>query len=201
LHVAETFSKVSPFFDAEEVSGSNPLSPTAESFLDKRKTVHKGKLRLSPGLLYISSTPTLRRYTRCLWHPAPLVGLQLEDHPQGVFSPSLVVYAKVLHYGSKDFVSPFAILARQLQHIQQLIVRTSRDEHLCAPIVAGQGAQGGAHRNGVQRHQVCYLHYWQLTTLSPAATWSGTLALESSGMLGQDGGAPPTIPVNVTYMT
>jgi hypothetical protein len=28
LHVAETSSKVSYFFDAEEVSGSNPLSPT-----------------------------------------------------------------------------------------------------------------------------------------------------------------------------
>jgi hypothetical protein len=32
------------FLDAEEVSGSNPLSPTSESLLDTRKTAHKGKL-------------------------------------------------------------------------------------------------------------------------------------------------------------
>jgi hypothetical protein len=91
------------------------------------------------------------------------------------------VYAKVLHSGLKDVVLPFAILARQLQHIQQLIVRPSRDEHLRTAIVAGQGAQGGAHLNGVQRRQACYLHYWRLTTLSPA-TWSskGTLAFETA---------------------
>jgi hypothetical protein len=31
------------FLDAEEVSGSNPLSPTGESLLDTRKTPRKGK--------------------------------------------------------------------------------------------------------------------------------------------------------------
>jgi hypothetical protein len=82
----------------------------------------------------------------------------------------------------KDVVLPFAILARQLQHVQQLTDRSSRDEHLRTAVVTGQGAQGGAHRNGVQRHQACYLHYWRLTTLSPAATWSskGTLAFETA---------------------
>ena len=54
--------------------------------------------------------------------------------------------------------------------IQRLIVRPSCDEHLRTPIVAGRGAQGGAHRNGVQRRQACYLHNWRLTTLSPAVT-------------------------------
>src|SRR5829696_8508411 len=31
------------FLDAEEVSGSNPLSPTLGFLLDQRKTPHKGK--------------------------------------------------------------------------------------------------------------------------------------------------------------
>src|SRR5918995_7046438 len=54
LHALEAFSKLSHCFDAEEVSGSNPLSPT----LDKRETAHKGKPRFSPGLPFTSSTPT-----------------------------------------------------------------------------------------------------------------------------------------------
>jgi hypothetical protein len=43
LQAPETSSKVSYFFDAEEASGSNPLSPTSESLSDTLKTTSKGK--------------------------------------------------------------------------------------------------------------------------------------------------------------
>jgi hypothetical protein len=52
------------FLDAEEVSGSNPLSPTSEFLLDTRKAPRKGKpLDLSGGFTTYPNPPPWGSWT------------------------------------------------------------------------------------------------------------------------------------------
>src|SRR5919112_315114 len=89
LQATETSSKVSYFFDAEEVSGSNPLSPTLESLLDTLKTPRKGK---PPALSGGFTTPIIHQ--RSAVTPSVFGFLHLR-----------VVYSEGVFHGAGDCVS------------------------------------------------------------------------------------------------